>query len=30
MQALADAAAFYLRIEDFKREQILEARLLEE
>jgi glutamate formiminotransferase len=30
MQALVDAAAFYLRIEDFKREQILEARLLEE
>jgi glutamate formiminotransferase len=30
MQALVDAASFYLRIEDFKREQILEARLLEE
>jgi glutamate formiminotransferase len=30
MQALVDAAAFYLRIEDFKREQVLEARLLEE
>ncbi|MDR1621126.1 MAG: glutamate formimidoyltransferase [Synergistaceae bacterium] len=30
MQALVDAAAFYLRIEDFKRGQILEARLLEE
>ena len=29
MQALTDAAAFYLRIEDFKREQVLEARLLE-
>ena len=29
MQALIDAAAFYLRIEDFKREQVLEARLLE-
>lgn len=30
MQALIDAATFYLRLEDFKREQILEARLLEE
>jgi glutamate formiminotransferase len=30
MQALIDAAAFYLRTEDFRREQILEARLLEE
>jgi glutamate formiminotransferase len=30
MQAMLDAAAFYLRIEDFKRGQILEARLLEE
>jgi glutamate formiminotransferase len=30
MQALVDAASFYLRLEDFKREQILEARLLEE
>jgi glutamate formiminotransferase len=30
MQALIDAADFYLRIEGFKREQILEARLLEE
>jgi glutamate formiminotransferase len=30
MQALVDAAAFYLRVEDFKREQVLEARLLEE
>jgi glutamate formiminotransferase len=30
MQALLDAAVFYLRIEDFKREQVLEARLLEE
>jgi glutamate formiminotransferase len=30
MQALLDAAAFYLRIEDFRREQVLEARLLEE
>ena len=29
MQALVDAAAFYLRLEDFKREQVLEARLLE-
>ena len=30
MQALVDAASFYLRIEDFKREQVLEAQLLEE
>ncbi|GHS86353.1 glutamate formiminotransferase [Synergistales bacterium] len=30
MQALLDAAVFYLRIEDFRREQVLEARLLEE
>ena len=30
MQALLDAAAFYLRLNDFKREQVLEARLLEE
>ncbi|MDR1379118.1 MAG: glutamate formimidoyltransferase [Synergistaceae bacterium] len=30
MQALVDAAVFYLRVEDFKREQVLEARLLEE
>jgi glutamate formiminotransferase len=30
MQALLDAAAFYLRREDLKREQVLEARLLEE
>jgi glutamate formiminotransferase len=30
MQALIDAACFYLRTEDFKREQILETRLLEE
>ena len=30
MQALADAAEFYLRIENFTRGQILEARLLEE
>ena len=30
MQALIDAAAFYLRLDDFKREQVLEARLLEE
>ena len=30
MQALIDAADFYLRIENFKREQVLEARLLEE
>ena len=30
MQALVDAACFYLRVEDFKREQVLEARLLEE
>jgi len=30
MQALVDAAAFYLRLEDLKREQVLEARLLEE
>ena len=29
-QALVDAASFYLRIEDFKREQVLEAQLLEE
>lgn len=29
LQALVDAAAFYLRLEDFKREQILEARLWE-
>ena len=30
MQALIDAADFYLRIEGFKREQVLEARLLAE
>lgn len=30
MQALIDAASFYLRIDDFKRDQVLEARLLEE
>ena len=30
MQALLDAADFYLRLEGFKREQVLEARLLEE
>ncbi|MDR1731354.1 MAG: glutamate formimidoyltransferase [Synergistaceae bacterium] len=30
MQALIDAAEFYLRLEGFKRDQILEARLLEE
>ncbi|GHV46153.1 glutamate formiminotransferase [Synergistales bacterium] len=30
MQALLDAAVFYLRIEDFRREQVLESRLLEE
>ncbi|MDR2175915.1 MAG: glutamate formimidoyltransferase [Synergistaceae bacterium] len=30
MQALVDAANFYLRLENFKRGQILEARLLEE
>ncbi|MCL2009512.1 MAG: glutamate formimidoyltransferase [Synergistaceae bacterium] len=30
MQALMDAAAFYLRLEGFEREQVLEARLLEE
>jgi glutamate formiminotransferase len=30
MQALLDSAAFYLRLEDFKLEQVLEARLLEE
>ena len=30
MQALLDAADFYLRLEGFKREQVLEARLLGE
>jgi glutamate formiminotransferase len=30
MQALIDAADFYLRLDGFKRDQILEARLLEE
>jgi len=30
MQALTDAAAFYLRLDEFKRDQVLEARLLEE
>ncbi|NLL37158.1 MAG: glutamate formimidoyltransferase [Fretibacterium sp.] len=30
MQALIDAADFYLRLEGFKREQVLEARLLGE
>ncbi|MDR2523485.1 MAG: glutamate formimidoyltransferase [Synergistaceae bacterium] len=30
MRALVDAAVFYLRVEDLKSEQILEARLLEE
>ena len=30
MQALLDAADFYLRLEGFRREQVLEARLLEE
>jgi len=30
MQALMDAAAFYLRLDNFKRDQVLEARLLEE
>jgi glutamate formiminotransferase len=30
MQALVDAAAFYLRLEDFRRDQVLEVRLLEE
>jgi len=30
MQALLDAASFYLRVENFQRKQVLEARLLEE
>jgi glutamate formiminotransferase len=30
LQALIDAAAFYLRIDDFKRNQVLEARLIGE
>jgi glutamate formiminotransferase len=30
LQALIDAAAFYLRIDDFSRNQVLEARLIEE
>ncbi|MDO4785433.1 MAG: glutamate formiminotransferase, partial [Fretibacterium sp.] len=30
MQALLDAADFYLRLEGFKRNQVLEARLLDE